>query len=204
MPSQKLTEEQKHALAVNLREINEQAANIHEHIEFIRENARLPPFASDVATSAELLELIRASEAEFVLFAEHHVPIYLGQCLIDEFEGHWSVEQNPRILMFGRPYVDGFGNIGYENIYLPMLKLQSEEDAKRFDRFRASCRRACDLRAKFTSAFSRLAGTSILRSELEQQCADLNVLPKGFEVERVWRERVATYAKMLKIKVQRG
>lgn len=204
MPSPKLSEVQKQALTATLREINEQSAKIHEHIDFIRDNARLPPFVSDVATPGELLKLIRASEAEFVLFAEHHVPIYLGRRLIDEFDGHWSVEDNPRMLMFGKPYVDGFGNIGYENIYLPLLKLKNDDDVKRFARFRASCRRAFDLRAKFTETFSHLAGFTILRSELEQQCIDRNVLPRGQEVERVWRERVTKYAKMLKITLQRG
>lgn len=204
MSATKLSEEEKQTLAATLREITEQSANIHEHIDFIRDNARLPEFACDIATPAELLELIRASEAEFVLFAEHHVPIYLGQCLIDEFGGHWSVEENPRMVMFGKPYVDGFGNIGYENIYLPLLKLKNEEDIKRFERFRASCRRAFNLRARFVETFSHLAGTSILRSALEQQCVDSDVLPKGFEVDHVWRQRVTKYAKDLKIRIKRG
>ena len=204
MPSPKLSEAQKQAIAATLQEINEQSANIHEHIDFIRDNARLPPFKSQIATPAELLELIRASEAEFVLFAKHHVPIYLGRCLIDEFDGHWSVEDKPSMVMFGEPYVDGFGNIGYENIYLPLLELRSEEDANRFERFRKSCRRAFDLRARFVETFSDLSGASILRSELEKKCVDLNVLPKGSEAPSVWRERVTNYAKMLKIKLRRG
>ena len=139
MPSRKLTEEQKAVLATTLIEIREQSGNIHEHIDFIRDNARLPHFAGSVATPAELLTLIQASEAEFVTFAEHHVPIYLGCCLIDEFSGHWSVEDKPSMVMFGQPYVDGLGNIGYENIYLPMLQLRDDRDVKRFDQFRASC-----------------------------------------------------------------
>jgi len=204
MPSPKLSDAQKQAIASTLREINEQSANIHGHIDFIRDNARLPPFTSQVATPAELLELIRASESEFVLFAEHHVPIYLGRCLIDEFDGHWSVEDKPSMAMFGEPYVDGFGNIGYENIYLPSLELHSEEAAKRFDQFRKSCRRAFDLRTKFVETFSDLSGSSILRSKLEKQCVDLNVLPMGSEAPSVWRERVTKYAKMLKIKLRRG
>lgn len=200
----KLNEEQKRALATTLSEINAQSANVYEHIDFIRDNAGLPQFDCDFATPSELLELTRKSKGEFVEFAEHHVPIYLGQRLIDEFDGHWSVEGNPKMAMFGKLYVDGFGNIGYENIYLPMLRLENEEDCKRFERFRQSCRRAYDLRERFTAVFSRLAGASILRSELENECVELNVLPKGREVERVWRQRVNEYAKLLKIKIVRG
>lgn len=187
-----------------MSEINEQSANIQDQIDFIRDNAGLPPFDADFATPSELLELTRKSKGEFVDFAEHHVPIYLGQRLINEFDGHWSIEDNPRMAMFGKPYVDGFGNIGYENIYLPLLKLENEEDAKRFERFRQICRRAYDLREGFTEAFSRLTGASIRRSELENECVELNVLPKGREVERVWRQRVNQYAKLLKIKINRG
>lgn len=204
MPSPRLTAEQKQALAATLREINSQSANIHEHNDFIRDNANMPAFASRSATPSELLELIHTSKAEFALFAEHHVPIYLGQRLIDEFNGHWSVEENPRLVMFGKPYVDGFGNIGHENIYLPLLKLENEEDVERFGRFRASCQRASVLCARFRESFSHLAGTSIPRSELERQCVDLNVLPKGREVQSVWRERMTKYAKILDIKIQRG
>lgn len=204
MPSPKLSEEQKQALAATLREINEQSAGIHEHIDFIRDNAGLPRFESDIATPTELLELTRTSEGEFAMFAEHHVPIYLGCCLIEEFKGHWSVEDNPKMAMFGQPYVDGFGNVGYENVYLRLLKLQSEEDARRFARLRSSCRRAYDLRAKFTEVFSHLSGTSVLRSDLEKQCIELHVLPKGKETGQVWRERVTQYSKLLGIEIQRG
>ncbi len=203
MSSPKLSEKEKQVIAATLREINEQSADIYEHIDFIRENVGLPPFVSEIATPTELLELTRASEGEFAKFAEHHVPIYLGRCLIEEFEGHWSIEENRRMAAFGQPYVDGFGNVEYENIYLPSLRLQNEEDTRRFARFRLSCRRAYDLRASFTEVFSHLSGTSILRSELERQCEELNVLPKGCEVEYVWRQRVTKYAKLLKIKTQR-
>lgn len=202
MPTPKLTLEQKAALAATLAEIEKQSSGIHEQIDFIRDNARLPAFDGPVATPAELLAMIKASEHEFVDFAKHHVPIYLGCCLIDEFKAHWSVEEQPSMLMYGQPFVDGFGNVGYENIYLPMLILEDDRDIKRFDRFRASCRRASNLLAKFTEKFSVLSGSSMLRSELEEQC--LSILPKGHEANYVWRSRITKYAKQLKIKIKRG
>lgn len=204
MPSRKLTEEEIRELAHRLREINKQSADIHQHIEFIRDNAGLPPFRSRIATAAELLTLIRASETEFVLFAQHHVPIYLGQCLIDEFAAHWSVEDNPSMAMFGQPYVDGFGNIDYENVYLSQLTLENEDGVRRFEYLRATCRRAFDLRANFTATFAHLAGSSILRSDLEQKCVSLKVLPKNREAGPVWRQRVTKYAQLLNIHIKRG
>jgi len=202
MSSRKIIVAKKAILAAKLTEIRKQSASIHEHIEFIRENAGLPPFASSVAAPAELLTMVKAAENEFVDFAKNYVPVYLGCCLIDQFKAHWSVEEKPCMAMFGQPFVDGFGNIEYENIYLPMLRLENNHDVKRFERFRASCQRASDLFAKFTETFSNLSGSIILRSELEEQC--FRVIPKGCEAKHVWRTRITKYAKLLKIKIKHG
>ena len=202
MSRSKLTAKQEQALSIVLREIEGQSTGIHENIEFLRENARLPPFANPLATPSELLALIRASEYEFIKFAKHQVPIYLGCKLIEEFKAHWSVERLQSMAMFGQPYIDGFGNIEYENIYLPMLRLEDDSDIIRFNRFRTSCRRASNLLAQFTETFSSLANSSILRSDLEEQCR--SILPKNRESKQVWRSRITKYAKLLKIKIKRG
>jgi len=146
--------------------------------------------------------IIKALDGELLEAAQFHIPVYLGCCLIDEFGGHWNVEGNPRMAMFGQPYVDGFGNIEYENIHLHALELNTEEDARRFELYRKRCRRAFDLRTRFIESFSHLSGSSILRSDFEQQC--LEVLPRGRETKHVWRTRITKYAKLLKIKLKRG
>lgn len=204
MTARKLSDADKAILAKSLDAVHEVSANIDEHIEFIRKNAGLPPFAGETATPAELLAMVHNSEGEFIEFAEYHVPIYLGCQLIAEFDGHWSIEDNTNMAMFGEPFVDGFGNIKHENVYLRQLRLRDFQDAKVFDRLQSDCQRAYDLRAKFTETFSDLAGTSILRSELERRCLDLDVLPRKGEVMHVWRTRVTKYARLVNIKIKRG
>jgi len=174
------------------------------HIDFIRENAGVAPFANSVATPTELLGVLHASEGEFIEFAKHQIPIYLGQSLIDEFDGHWSIEKRPNMAMFGVPYVDGFGNIGYEDIHLPLLSVDDESIIERFERFRVTCRKASRLLPQFTDVFGHLSRSEILRSEFEKHCVENDVLPRGLEAEHVWRSRVTKYAKLLKIKIKRG
>ena len=204
MPSRKLTEEQKTLLAHRLQELLDQSGRVHENVDFIRENAGIRPFSQSLATPAELLAVLHASEGEFVELAKHHMPIYLGQALIEEFDGHWSIEKRPSMAMFGVPYVDGFGNIDYEDIHLPLLNVDDDSIVERFERFRGTCRKASRLLSQFKQAFGDLARSEILRSELEKHCIDRDVLPRGFEAEYVWRSRVTKYAKLLKIKIKRG
>ena len=113
-----------------LREIESQSAEIIDHIEFIRDNSGVEPFAGDRATLRELLELVTQSQGEFRDFADSHVPIYIGRCIIDELKGHWSIESRKRMAMFGNAYVNGFGNIDFENLYLPFLHLSEKADIK--------------------------------------------------------------------------
>lgn len=183
----------------SLRDIERQSAEIIASIDFIRDNVGLKPFAADRATLRELLELVRSSRKEFIEFVHWHVPIYIGRCIIDELKGHWSIENQKRMAMFGKPYVDGFGNIGYENLYLPSLMLTSDEDIYRIEALWNQCRRANELRERFRKEFSSLSGQIASKNEIEKRCIDLGILPSTPMRFKVDRARVNQYSKELNI-----
>lgn len=187
-----------------LKEIEEQSGAILDHIEFIRENAGLPPFKEGRATTEELFALVAGATGEFSDFAEYHVPIYIGRCIVDELDGRWFIEDKKHLVMYGKPYVGGFGNIGYENAYLPYLTITERRDIKRIDRLREQYRRAHRLRERFRSEFGHLSGSAVNRKDIETRCVELGILPSGKIRFRVDRARVPLYCRELKIKLKKG
>ncbi len=187
-----------------LKEIEKQSDEVLDQIDFIRDNIGLPPFTSERATPEELLQLITNSVGEFKEAAEWHVPIYIGRCFIDELQGHWYIESKKQLAMYGKPYVNGFGNIGYENLYLPQLMVTDREDVNRIKRLWKQSRRAYDIRERFRKEFEPLSGTIAIREDIETRCMELGLLPKSSIRFKVDRARVPLYCKDLKIKLKKG
>lgn len=187
-----------------LREVESQSAEIVDRVDFIRDNAGVKPFAGERATLRELLEVVSHSKGDFEDFAEWHVPIYIGRCVIEELQGHWSVEARKSIATFGQAYVDGFGNIDHENLYLSYLHLNDESDLRRIEGLWKQSRHAHGLRQRFQTEFGSLAGGSVSRKEVEARCVELGILPKSPMRFKVEKTRVTKYSKELGIQLTKG
>jgi hypothetical protein len=188
---------------VMLREIEKQSEGIIEHVDFLRDNAGVAPFAGDRATTEELLAVVTHSTGELREAAEWHVPIYVGRCFIEELHGHWSVETTKRSAMYGKAYVDGFGNIGYENLYLPYLAVTEHKDISRIDRLWKQSRRAYEIREQFQAEFDSLSGTTAIREDIEDRCIELGILPKTPMRFKVDRARVPLYCREMQIRLKK-
>ena len=184
-----------------LDEIRKQSEEIYELVDFIRQHTTVPAFESGRASLEELLAVYLGSEEEMRDFAEWHIPIYIGKCLIDDLGAYWSLEKRKHLAMFGQVYVDGFGNIDWENIYLSQLKLRCENDLKRIRRLLGQAQRAHGYLQLFIETFGSMAGSTLHRAEVEEKCLELGILPKNRCRFRVDRKRVTKYARALKIKL---
>jgi len=187
-----------------LSEIKNQAKEIYSHIDFLRENAGRPPFQDKSASLSELIELRKNLTDDLKEAADWHIPIYIGQSIIDELDGCWEIDKRKSSAMLGKVYVGGFGNIEYENIYLWQLTLQNNEDLKRINKLIKQAHKAYGLLDKFKKEFHIFEGISLSKTEIENKCIKVGILPdpQKYKMQyKVEKKRVVNYSKILKIEL---